>query len=263
MDETERRRRQEEADRYRDSIKYEGRLTAFLDILGWRSAIDQTRRDVELVKTLGVALSALSRHADVTESLEAKRRSMGLPVDRLDSQATQFSDSIVYSIMAESHDWEAQLALIAQLSVITEELRDAGLILRGAVTWGPLVHKAKVVFGPALVSAYDLERVNPWPRIILDASLSKLWSPGIGVTLPDDPKTFDFVMQHWRTDSDGKVFLDFLKPRLWMARIPPDCVSQHLEKYRSLIVTNLANHQQPSQRSPKASLACTVFQSND
>jgi hypothetical protein len=162
-------------------------------------------------------------------------------------------------MVADHFDAEAQLAMIAQLTVITEELCAAGLALRGAVTCGKLVHKAKVVFGPALVRAYELEQKNKWPRIILDDDLGQMWGTGIGV-LKETDQTLDFVWQHWRMDKDGKVFIDFLKPRLVFAFLPSETVAEHLEQQQSaLTTTSCGSTSATGARSAYRSLGSRVY----
>ena len=52
-----RNRQEEEAKKFRESLIYENRIVAFIDVLGWYNAITKSDNDPELTKDLGVALS--------------------------------------------------------------------------------------------------------------------------------------------------------------------------------------------------------------
>ena len=65
---------------------------------------------------------------------------------------TQFSDSLVISV---DDDRYGRDALQNALYSLTSNLIDYGFLLRGGVTRGELFHDVGLVFGPALIEAYE------------------------------------------------------------------------------------------------------------
>ena len=91
-----------------------------------------------------------------------------------------------------------------------------GQIGRGAVTLGPIYHTRSVVFGPAFIEAYKLERASAvYPRILLadklltsfDLMTDRSDAEGDGPVL-----NVKMACQRLlRRDQDGIYFIDFLK----------------------------------------------------
>lgn len=94
----------------------------------------------------------------------------------MNSNCTCFSDSIVVSIKVEDKEInEAFSTLITNLSLIGVKLLSEGVLLRGGITIGNLLHHDNgIVMGQALIDAYELERkYSKYPRIILSDRLIK------------------------------------------------------------------------------------------
>jgi hypothetical protein len=157
-------RQREESEKFKNSLIYEDRIVAFLDILGWRSKIKQSVNDPELTKQLGVTLDILEKHAHFVDNT----KNMGFPGD---PQVTHFSDSIVLSVLKNDATCRQ---LIIYIQSITRTLLSLGMLVRGGISSGKLVHKGSNVYGPSLNDAYDLEHKEAKsPRIILDRTLAK------------------------------------------------------------------------------------------
>jgi hypothetical protein len=75
--------------------------------------------------------------------------------------------------------------------------------LRGAIVFGDICHKKEVIFGPAVIQAYEMERkVAKWPRVVVDPQLIDL--------LSDENKRYIFDIMLSK-DMDGLPFIDYLK----------------------------------------------------
>lgn len=89
-----------------------------------------------------------------------------------------------------------------------------GVLLRGAVSMGDLLvdPAESLVFGPALVRSYDLERKQAvYPRIVIDRNLAL-----------DANKTFQNAFENLiRRADDGTYFLDYLCGLLTVQFDPP------------------------------------------
>ena len=145
-------------------MNYEDRVLCFVDILGFRSEIQQTfdkqGQDVaSRIKNLADAFLFIHELLDIDKPDENRGRAV-----------TQFSDSIVISFPIKERSevfWTLNELLGVQVSLIWR-----GMLSRGAVVEGKVLHTDKMIFGPALVEAYDLEsKAALFPRIILGDSL--------------------------------------------------------------------------------------------
>lgn len=68
-----------------------------------------------------------------------------------------------------------------------------------------------MVFGPALIKAYELESKSAiYPRIILDPQLADAW--GQGEVFIDRDGSLLGQSKTWRSSHDGFRFFDFLQP---------------------------------------------------
>lgn len=182
---------------FKNSLKYEHRFVAFIDILGWRSAVEKSTKDEEFAKSLGIALTVftgMKEQNDVTDGWF-----------EWDPKVTHFSDSIVISVKNHDHAIDH---LLSSLGWATAVFLERGLFLRGGISFGPLTHKNSILYGPALNRAYCLEsKEATWPRIILDDSIAEY--AGQNRQIYHNDKVIG-CQQNWRVDKDGKKFFDFL-----------------------------------------------------
>ncbi|MCZ8293272.1 MAG: hypothetical protein O9312_07130 [Hylemonella sp.] len=212
--EAEAKRQADEVARFEDSLRYETRIVAFLDILGWKSAIGHGGSD--LVKALGKTLAQLQWVANHFNSLSGllpkDMRWPGNPV------MTQFSDSLVISVEDSNQGKEV---LQTALLVLTSNLIDPGYLLRGGVTRGEIFHDGNLVFGPGLIQAYDLEsKFASTPRVILSRELSVEWEGrDTSGALPWAPSPDGYLFFNFLPPYMGNPF--FTDPQLWQKRLSP------------------------------------------
>lgn len=216
--EAEERRIAEEAKKFEDSLQFENRIVAFIDILGWKKAVeDAAKGETDRIKSLGKALAKMqhySKYADSLRELDHEGENWsGDPI------VTQFSDSMLISV---NNDERGKSTLERALWALTLSVIQHGLLLRGGVARGKLFHQGTIVFGPALHEAYYLEsKVSSNPRIIISNELSAEWS---------NKRTSEGTI--WRRDKDGHYFYNFLPPfygnpfflnsaELWKSQLSP------------------------------------------
>ena len=221
--EAERKRLEEEQLAYRNSITYEDRLVLFLDILGWRDLISETLGDPEKTKDLGLVLGLFRGQRKMVDW----RNGIGNGVWPGDGRVTHFSDCIVISAEA---NLDGRLELERTLSFLSSGFASNGIFIRGGITLGPLYHQSDLVFGPALIRAYELEsKFAHYPRVILEPFLADIWAPGMAVNDKEGNRIGN--CRTWRKDEDDWWFFDFLQP--FPSPMPPfDHVStNHFAKY--------------------------------
>ena len=165
-----------------EEIKYENRLVAFIDILGFKEIVKSSEINPEKLNLIYEALTFLkSREKADQWNLElieieedAQKRGLQNFDISVKTSCTCFSDSIVISVRLENSSInETVSTLIANLSFIGAKLMTAGILLRGAITVGNIIHKDNgLVIGQALIDAYQLESITAKnPRIVLSKKL--------------------------------------------------------------------------------------------
>lgn len=155
------------------TAKYREALVAFIDILGFRTIVNRSRfiserHEPDLVARIVGALSI-----PVSDFLAEFRRTFAVPeADGMDPllEVQTFSDTIV---LISRPDREGLAAITYCVYRISRQLLINGFYCRGAVAKGEVFSKtdgvlAPIVFGPAFIKAYDLERAAAvGPRVIL------------------------------------------------------------------------------------------------
>lgn len=177
----------------RTNAAYEERLVLFLDILGFREIIADTRSNPEILKRILGAIDEIGefRQPNVHES----------------KRVSQFSDSIVVSFAISEES--AVFWLVNDLALTIINLVDAGFLVRGGVTVGDLIHTGHYLVGPALVRAYEMEsRLAVNPRVIFDPILlTAARKYHAKHHTPDEEE--QFVLGLLATDVDGQLYFNY------------------------------------------------------
>lgn len=162
-------------------IKYDKRLVTFIDILGFKEIVKQSEKDISKIELIYSILDYL-KNWEVPRTwnlslIEIEEDAQKRGVEKFDirnkTNITAFSDSIVVSVIVEENVNEMISTLISNLAYIGAILLEKGILFRGGMTIGNLIHNEDgIVFGQGLVDAYKLESNNAkYPRIILSDKL--------------------------------------------------------------------------------------------
>ncbi|MGA3118000.1 MAG: hypothetical protein ABSF90_26650 [Syntrophobacteraceae bacterium] len=185
-------------------MNYEDRIVLFIDILGFRHLIDRTLDErgedvVERIKDVYDVLSVIKSSFTFDDFGDLK--------DSTTQVITQFSDSLVISFRKSQRGEVWYTLNLVQIMLIN--LIFKGIICRGGMSFGRLIHDDNFVYGPALINAYDAEsKAALFPRIILDESIIH-----IGSTYGDNPPDTErediknFVSQ----DTDNMYYIDYFE----------------------------------------------------
>jgi len=185
-------------------IAYEERLCLFLDILGFKTKIDDSVRDPEKSpKSIERPMTASRIHSALSAISRAMKPSIsGLHYDLKSSkQVSQFSDSIVVSYSLAERG--AVFSMLYDIYLLQINLVQHGFLVRGAISVGKLFHDEHIVFGPALVEAAELEKLAMYPRVILGQEIFQLGS----VDMNGDSD--DIVASFVKLDLDGMYYIDY------------------------------------------------------
>ena len=226
--------------------KYEEQFTAFLDFLGFREVSAQTDDTTRLrVLNLLLALSALRGEFDVQSTVQETGKSTSIK-----PAISTFSDHIVISyplqpIYADTGFSEqvAGIVILQQFGNLITSIAAAalriGFLVRGAATIGKLYHARGVVFGEALVEAYELEsRTAIYPRIVLSPQLTSrpAWIDSkIGLT----------------KDNDGLYHFDYFKQLVLRASAPGDGWAANVKAWFDEVVPLVASKLNEFQKAGK------------
>jgi len=151
-----------------ERVEYQKRFVAFIDILGFRDIIDRSTCEPPEIKIEDI-LSALN-YPDPVGKGKMIIGEVG-DISNSDHKVTQFSDCIVIS--AEYSD-KGLLNLVDHIERIAFNLLKLGFFCRGGISSGSLYHDSNIVFGPAMIEAYDLEHDKAnCPRVILSKDVER------------------------------------------------------------------------------------------
>ncbi len=180
------------------SYKYDNRIVAFIDILGFAGKISKSKSDNSSLNQLCEAIYSIQDY------IKEAQDDFDLPDT---SNVTQFSDSIVISLKME--DSYKMLSIFQLLKKIQVNLLRENILLRGGIVKGELIHTNELLLGPGLVNAYYLEsKCAQYPRIVIDPKV--LWQfarikgskKQLGLKDYEYHKTF-------ASDADGTSYIDY------------------------------------------------------
>jgi hypothetical protein len=134
--------------------KYQNSIVAYADILGWKEATKN--RDI---KTLFEPIKSIEDFAsnftpEVKNTLE---KSSGIS-DQLLREHGGIEFSLFSDCFAVSAPATMGKVVFKILAFASDELLRKGFLLRGGVTLGQLYHKQRILFGPALIEAIEMEQ---------------------------------------------------------------------------------------------------------
>ena len=159
---------------------YEEQFTAFVDFLGFSEVSTRTDETTRL-KVLGLllSLSALRGEFNVQSATQENGKT-----NLIKPAISTFSDHIVISyplepIRAEMGNDEhvAAFVIMTQFAELLTSIAAAalriGFLVRGGATISKLYHALGVVFGEALVEAFQIEsRTSIYPRVVLSPQIT-------------------------------------------------------------------------------------------
>lgn len=172
------------------SPKYDVKIVAFIDILGFENLISSLSDNPPLHKRL---YYALSRIKSVRESSLASNTAQS----NLD--VSTFSDSIVISSSPKDI-----FDIIWACGWLQAQLLGDGILTRGGISQGLTLHENDILYGEGMLKAYKIEsNAAIYPRIVFD--------PEIVESLNSNIKD-KFLAE----DIDGLWFIDPFKFEAWV-----------------------------------------------
>lgn len=230
-------------------MNYENRLIAFIDILGFKEIVKQSETDSSKVDLIYSVLDYL-KDWEVSKSwdlrlIEIEEDAQKKGIENFDirgkTNSTSFSDSIVVSVKVDENVNEMTSTLIVNLAYIGAILLEKGILFRGGLTIGNVIHNENgTVFGQGLIDAYKLESNSAkYPRIILSDKLLRQ----LNYPLESKRNRYPYH-QYINRFEDGCVgfhqMIYFQVVESWTEMTDPK-LKTSLEKVRKVIVAGLDN----------------------
>ncbi|TFH33789.1 MAG: hypothetical protein E4G93_06350 [Dehalococcoidia bacterium] len=141
-----------------EALGYGEGIVAFVDLLGFRERVKQSKGNAALVR-------------EIWEILQSSRAYVeDVPGGGITgATAYQFSDTVVFYM--PSSERESARAFFNWLTTFQMEAVNRGWLMRGGLAVGDVLVDGPVLFGPAMIRAHDLERMAVWPRQIVDPQM--------------------------------------------------------------------------------------------
>ncbi len=179
---------------------YDNRVLAFLDILGFERLVDESRSNPELISKIARILGRSKAVALSSSNMSPKV----LQVEPDKYTYHVFSDTSVISGPYTSHD-DVNFLSWWVMSYQYLMWKEEQIFIRGAIVYGDIYENEGVVFGPAMIDAYHLERDKGkayWPRVLVDESL---------LDKATQAERERDLLEFLRQDSDNMTYLDYLR----------------------------------------------------
>jgi hypothetical protein len=169
------------SDEHRTAPAYEEQFTAFIDFLGF-SEVSTEADDTRRLNILSLLLSLSALRSEF--AIQSAPIESGGTSHRIIPAISTFSDHIVisYPLARISRDVGPNESAVAFFilsgfnrllkSIAAAALR-LGFLIRGGASIGMLYHSRGVVFGEAMIEAFEIEsRVAVYPRVVLSPRIT-------------------------------------------------------------------------------------------
>jgi hypothetical protein len=192
--------------------EYRQALVTYIDILGFKKMVEDSERDSARIPELRFVLKTLRNQIGTGRRFkrEIPESSPSTPIFR----AFSFSDLTVRATVIDPADEFLNIFMGELCTLVNEQCRlvcrddgNSPILLRGGISLGllqvhPEIQEDELIFGPALVRAYELESTAAiFPRIVIDpAAIRKASSATTG----------HFYKQLISQSEDGVYFVDYL-----------------------------------------------------
>ena len=187
---------------------YKEHLTAFIDLLGFKAAID-TKDKQDILELL----QSFARQVGDYHYSERPTIYDNITEIRIRPTITVFSDNIVisYPIDDETNPMKninrrLMGNLLGHIMRLASYSLSKGFLIRGGIAKGMLYHMENVVFGDALIEAYELESKKAnMPRVLISDGVKDFF--GIHDPIVQD-KDGKYMLNYWFNGIKGIIDID-------------------------------------------------------
>lgn len=169
------------------NIKYEQKVVAFLDVLGFRNLVLLNK--INPINTINHINEAISHTVNIFKSEGPESVSIKL-----------FSDC--FCISSDPSDL---ILMVRELSFLQLSLATHNIFVRGAISAGAHFENDTIIFSEGLINAYEFQSQNKFPRIITDEKITNR------MKAEESPYSSDELVEYLAIAPDGLFFLDYLQ----------------------------------------------------
>lgn len=183
-----------------EAVTYARTLVSYVDLLGFADSIRKSQTNPDQISKILQRLAAIklvgsggTRPHAYTEN-QMREIFVSFSFSDLTVRAIKIEERAVPEIV----DWELAYLADHQISLALQ-----GVLMRGAICTGDLFTSGtEIVFGPALVKAYNLERDYAiYPRVVIDREL---------VFEAEERGYYSRLADYLQRGDDGAYYLDYL-----------------------------------------------------
>lgn len=227
-------------------------FVAYLDILGYREHVAWATSGEFAADKTGVSIRLLDAVVRIASTLWK----WGPDQPEFEGMAGRvFSDTICISIPARPG---SSVAITSVLVNCLSELTSWGYFIRGALVRDGHFDNGRIVFSPALIRGYDIERTQSiYPRVVLSPEVTEDYAAHANAPTSDG---FDAHCAVWR-DWDGWLFVNYLRTFYDDPTEEKAAGKALLDKHREVIVEALNKHHDKPSHSEQIRVAERVSQS--
>lgn len=176
------------------SAEYDRGYVAFLDILGFTNKVgSKVFHDI----------------FDAFQIIKSERKNSDDNLTAIETRIVFFSDSIIVT----SHELSSVVSISSQLSLQIMSLLNLGV--RGGISYGQYFHRGSVVFGPAIIDAYELEKKAEYSRIIMKKEDECPWHDFLFTDKTEDFYSINIFNEVLSYSTDSP-FIELNKNREWI-----------------------------------------------
>lgn len=219
----------------KNNSRYEDRIIAFIDILGFKKKIEDTISG----DNAGEQTEKIKNIYDFITLIKDDFHEKHFPTIK-SYQVTHFSDSLVIS--CEASEKAAVFIFLMGLLYLQIEAVAHGFLLRGAVTNGKLIHDDTCLFGPAMLKAYKIEsEIAKYPRIIVEKEVIDL--AYYNSLEPDSGKNERHVIKSLlKKDSDNLYYINYINEGA--EEVAPEYLQEYCNALKKIIKINNNKHKE-------------------
>jgi hypothetical protein len=210
-------------------MKYETRIIAFLDILGFTGKVRNSQGNEEDIKAIYDALLDIKRLFLSDDSYK-----------KFGTEITQFSDSLIISINENQNG--GIYYMVSDCSFALHSLLSSGFLCRGVIHKGQLIHQDNICFGPAYLEALEIEGTEDRPVVKIKKELIEhaRQFPGYA-QIGFAEQEIKYILQHLKELSETFYYVNFFENYDTLVGAGNKATKEHYEKARAFIEGGLQN----------------------
>jgi len=214
---------------------YEYRVIAFIDILGFKKALDKSNSDDSEFERILTTLT------DLKEFFIKSKDSNDIETNKYldaDTHIIQISDSLIISRLLQEQG--GIFNMLKDCSFAIHLLICNGFLCRGAIKYGKMYHKDTTIFGQAYLDAYFAEESEKFPIIRFNKDLFDIVKhfPGPANKGFEDWE-INFIRQNCKQLDSEEYYLDYFTDYDNRVGGGEGTASMHYSKLRDIIVNGL------------------------